>query len=399
VPRALFLGLPLAGHTNPTIGLVRELVARGEEVTYFTSTEHADAIGRAGARVQVYRGDGLTSLSALPAIADEMATWAMRTTAHVLEANLVAFRTARADYIIGDSVAPWAQWASRILSVPLVTSITTMAFNRKVVAYGVARGVRPQSASRFAAKLRNIGTAWRQHRQLCRRLGVSGPGVMASVMGSSNLNIVYTSRQFQPCADSFDSRFLFVGPSIDRIESEPPPPASSTPLVYVSLGTLFNAQLPFYRACFEAFAGEPLHVVMSVGSNVDVRDLGEPPANVVVAPRVPQLATLARARAFVTHGGMNSVSESLWFGVPMVVVPQMGEQMFVGRRVEDVGAGLYADRSQVTAAVLRASIRRLLTEPAFRQKAQAIGHTLRDAGGVGRAADAILAFTKQPSAS
>ena len=54
---------------------------------------------------------------------------------------------------------------------------------------------------------------WLRH-QLCRTHGVSGPGVLSSVMGSSQLNIVYTSRYFQPCAETFDDRYWFIGPSI-----------------------------------------------------------------------------------------------------------------------------------------------------------------------------------------
>jgi len=111
--------------------------------------------------------------------------------------------------------------------------------------------------------------------------------------------------------------------------------------VYVSLGTLFNTDAAFYRTCFEAFAGEDFQVIMAIGGSVIKESLGTPPPNFVVASHVPQLEVLPRVAAFVTHGGMNSVSESLYCGVPVVVIPQMGEQAVVGRRVEQLGAGLY----------------------------------------------------------
>jgi UDP:flavonoid glycosyltransferase YjiC (YdhE family) len=91
---------------------------------------------------------------------------------------------------------------------------------------------------------------------------------------------------------------------------------------------------------------------------------------------------------------MNSVSESLSFGVPVVVVPQMGEQEIVGRRVEQLGAGLFLPKAAVTAEALRAAVRRVLSDESYRRRAAEVGETFRAASGVGRAADAILAYTR-----
>jgi MGT family glycosyltransferase len=123
--------------------------------------------------------------------------------------------------------------------------------------------------------------------------------------------------------------------------------------VYVSLGTLFNADASFYRCCFEALGELDLQVILSVGSNVALASLGRAPVNFHVHSHVPQLDVLRRASVFVTHGGMNSVTESLWYAVPMVVIPQMSEQAMVGRRVEQLGAGVYLSKSEVTAETLR----------------------------------------------
>lgn len=219
---------------------------------------------------------------------------------------------------------------------------------------------------------------------------------MGSVMGRSGLNIVYTSRHFQPCADTFDDRFQFVGPMTSRTETIPFAwdRVGASDVVYVSLGTLFNTDAAFYRTCFEAFAGQRFQVILSVGVNVSLTSLGAAPSNFVVLAHVPQLAVLQRARAFVTHGGMNSVSEGLFYGVPLVVVPQMGEQAIVGRQVAELGAGLCLAKNEVTATGLRESVRRLLDEERFRRQADVVRQSFMDAGGSARAADAILAFTR-----
>jgi MGT family glycosyltransferase len=157
---------------------------------------------------------------------------------------------------------------------------------------------------------------------------------------------------------------------------------------------LFNANAGFYRDCFEAFGGQNFQVILSTGANVSVDSLGKAPDNFIVQGQVPQLDVLQRAAAFVTHGGMNSVCESLYYGVPLAVVPQMSEQEVIGRRVEQLGAGLYLSKDSITAARLRDAVSRLLTDDAFRRQARVVRESFVAAGGVSRAADAIQRFVR-----
>jgi len=92
---------------------------------------------------------------------------------------------------------------------------------------------------------------------------------------------------------------------------------------------------------------------------------------------------------------MNSVSESLYLGVPVVVVPQMSEQAIVGQRVQELGAGLYLAREDATPQNLRASIERVIADDTFRRQAAAVRDSFQAAGGVEPAATAILAFTRK----
>jgi MGT family glycosyltransferase len=396
--KALFLSLPLHGHTNPTLPLVRELVSRGEEVVYYSAEPFADQIEQAGALYRPYRAALLADMRQVPQRIEEIVWLIMRATADVLDDELATFRAARPDYVITDSLAPWGQWAAELLGVPVVTSISTFAMNRQVLAFGVAHGVRPKSARVVVSKLRHMAKAFLLMTRLRRRHRAKGPGLLRSVLGSSGLNIVYTSRLFQPCADTFDDRFAFVGPSMaDRAAaSEFPWDQVTHPVVvYVSLGTLFNTDPVFYRNCFEAFATADCQVILAAGGNVSMASLGPPPPNFIVRPFVPQLQVLRRASAFVTHGGMNSVSESLYHCVPVVVIPHMGEQAIVGRRVEELGAGLHVWKDEATPVKMRESVQRLLTEKAFREQAAVLRQSFQDAGGVSRATERILAFTRE----
>jgi MGT family glycosyltransferase len=395
---ALFFGLPVHGHTNPTLPLVSELVRRGEAIMYYSTEPFAGPIAATGATYRAYRNAFLPELGSIARQLDELAWLFVRTTAELLETELDAYRAERPDYVLTDSVAPWGQWVGELLGVPVVTSVSTFAFNRHVMRYGTSHGVRPQSARQFLSKLRHIAKAVRLRARLQRQYGVRGPTLMGTISGHSALTLVYTSREFQPCAETFDDRYRFVGPLLGPRPGEQPFDWDRLPaatVVYVSLGTLFNADEAFYRQCFEAFAGAPYSVVLAVGGRIRLERLGAPPPNVRIFPHVPQLEVLGRASAFVTHGGMNSVSESLMSGVPMVVIPQMSEQAIVGRRAEELGAALFLAKTDVTPARLRASVARLLEVSDFTRSAAAIGRSLREAGGVARAADEVLMFTRR----
>ena len=400
--KALFLGLPLHGHTNPSLPLVRALVERGDEVVYFSSEAFAAGIQQAGAQYRPYRNAFLADLRQLPEQTNEISWLLMRTVGEVLAQDLGAFRAERPDYVITDSVAPWGQWVAQVLEVPVVTSVTTFAFNRHVLALGAARGTRPKSVRLVLSKIRHVTKAALLGRRLRREHRVKGTGMMGLVMGCSDLNIVYTSRFFQPCAESFDDRFQFIGPPMGpRTEAVDFPwdEASQTDVIYVSLGTLFNADPTFYRTCFEAFRAQNVRVVMSIGTTITEASLGAPPANVVVRPHVPQLKVLRRATVFVSHGGMNSVSESLSHGVPLVCVPQMGEQEIVAGQVEALGAGLRLAKGEVTAHRLRESVQRVLDDERFRQQAAVVRESFEASGGAARGAEAILAFTRHRATS
>ncbi len=383
----------------PLLPLVRELVARGDELVVYATAPFADAIAQTGAHYRPYRATRMTDLSELPDRTDAIAAVLMGIVSDVLAADLPDMRDLRPDYMVTDSIAPWGHWVAQLLGAPLVTSISTFAINRHVLAFAASQGVRPKSVRLVLSKLAHVANALMLRRRLSRRYRVPGLGVFGTVSGHSAMNLVHTSREFQPRGDTFDDSFHFVGPPAvdpDAALRSPAPapswPPGTSPLVYVSLGTLFNAKAEFYRHCVAAFRDEPVRVIMSIGWRVPAAALGDLPSNVTSAPVVPQLDVLQRASAFVTHGGMNSVSESLCQGVPMVTVPQMGEQEVVSRRVEQLGAGVYLASADVSPERLRLGVRRLLAEARFREQAARIGATLRSAGGTAKAASLVREF-------
>ncbi len=159
-------------------------------------------------------------------------------------------------------------------------------------------------------------------------------------------------------------------------------------LIYISLGTVLNQNFPFYQNCVEAFANTDYDVLMSVGEKTVISVLGSLPRNFTVKNSVDQISTLQTADIFITHCGMNSVSESLYFGVPMVLFPQHSEQRIIADRVAELGAGVKLKGRK--SKHLAAAVVRILENQTFRENAQKLSETFRNAGGAKRAADVIL---------
>ncbi|TDC21981.1 oleandomycin glycosyltransferase [Micromonospora sp. 15K316] len=385
-----FLNIAMHGHINPTLPIVAELVRRGHRVTYHTTPAYAEEIAATGARVLRYSGHDHPLPGTPVALMDELSRAAVR----LLPTVLAELREIRPDLIVHDSLCPWGPVAARELGVPAASSFTTFAFNRRMPS--PTRGSW-QLLAAAAARPRHAGGYLSSRWELRRRYDTSAMPLIDLANIRQPLNLVYTSRALHPAADSFDESYRFVGPSVGaRPENSSfPLDRLRDPVLYVSMGTLFDVGPRLLRSFADALAPLGGTVVVSTG-HTDPGALGPLPENVIAHRSVPQPEVLARAALFVTHGGVNSVNEALYAGVPMLVVPQGADQPLVAARIVELDAGLSIRTEDVDAESVRALARRLLDEPRFRAAASTLRDAQRAAGGYRRAADELERYVRQP---
>lgn len=390
--KILFFNVPGHGHVNPTLPVTAELRRRGHEIIYYNDEEFRPQIERTGTTFRPYPGTPPTSADIIKAVNGsliDVTLLVLDSAARLLPGLMAEIEREQPDLVIYDSLALGAALAAHRLGVPTVASISTF----------VLKGARGMITMRDILRIMGqfvprIPRFSRARRALVKAYGQPLPDSLVPV--KADFNLVFTARELQPETDFVDDRFAFVGPSIDPNSRQktdfPFEQLNRKPLIYISLGTIHTADRDFYQQCFEAFGASPGQVIVSAGS-ADLSALGQIPANFIARSSVPQLEILRRADLFITHGGMNSVQESLYFGVPMVVLPQQTEQLFNGRIVAQAGAGILLERT----AQLWAAADRVLGDPAYRETAQRLGDALRAAGGYTRAADLIEAFADRLS--
>lgn len=121
---------------------------------------------------------------------------------------------------------------------------------------------------------------------------------------------------------------------------------------------------------------------------MSVKDFGELPENVSVFSHIDQIAVLKRADVFISHCGMNSVSESLFFEVPLVMFPQTTEQKGVAQRVLELGAGINLDKPD-TKSILSA-VEKILRDTIYKENARKIAGGFKNCSGAAGAAEKII---------
>ncbi|NBD24633.1 macrolide family glycosyltransferase [Paenibacillus glycinis] len=392
--RALFINGGSEGHINPTIGVVRELVSRGEEVVYFCAEAYRARMEKAGAAVRTFDGQRFIQafVSGGRSYLLERINGLLLTADVIIPSVLEQIEGERFDYVIHDSMFGCGRMLARLLELPSISSCTSFAQTE-------ASFDRLMQAS-FATVPADIATPIQERYDSLTAMAKEKYGAdirspYEAFCNPAPLTIVYTTREFQPGGDAFGRTYKFVGPSISSrfaqagfdlsaIEGKSP--------IYVSLGTVFNQAVEFYQRCFEAFGNTEHTVVMSVGERTAIADLGEIPGNFIVSNYVPQPDVLQAAKLFLTHGGMNSAHEGLYYGVPLIVIPQGADQPIVAAQVAKTGAGMRLQMEGLTARQLREAAELVLSDAAYKNAAAAIGESFRRSGGYRQAANEILEF-------
>lgn len=161
------------------------------------------------------------------------------------------------------------------------------------------------------------------------------------------------------------------------------------PLVYASLGTMQNGSEAIFRAIAAGCAELPVQLVISLGGGLEPSRLGALPGDPVVVKYAPQLEIVKRAAVVITHGGLNTVLESLAEGVPLVAIPLGNDQPGVAARVAGRGAGVVVPRRKLNAGRVREAVGLVLRDRSYREAAGRVRDAIARVDPLERAAGII----------
>ncbi|WTS98675.1 macrolide-inactivating glycosyltransferase [Streptomyces sp. NBC_00090] len=377
------------GHVNPSLEVIRELVARGHRVSYAIPASFAEKVAATGATPVVYS-------STLPTD-DDPDAWGtelidniepfLADAVQALPQLAEAFAQDRPDLVLHDITAYPAPVLAHTWGVPALSlwpNLVPWEGYEEEVAEPMFAELKASPRgkayyARFEAWLAEHGVDTHPDRLIAR----------------PRRAVVLIPRALQPNADRVDeSVYTFVGACQgERAEQgEWQRPAGAGKVALVSLGSAFTKQPDFYRACVEAFRTLPeWHLVLQIGKFVDPAELGELPDNVEVHSWVPQLAILRQADAFITHAGAGGSQEGLATGTPMVAVPLATDQFGNADMLQSLGVARHLPLEEVTPERLREAVLNLVGDPEVARRAAVIREGMAREGGTRRAADLVEA--------
>jgi len=399
--KVLFLSVPAHGNVNPTLGLVAELIARGEEVVYFSSDEFKERIEATGATFKRYSEDldifkagnggknGGTIQRPMHRIIGNAET--------IIEDILFQIKDRSFDYIIHSMAFPFAGIIKQILQLPSVSSLAVFS------------GLKNFMAKHDTARLKEIPgmeammkTYDEVSQKIIGNYNVEMPeSPIGLLFNKGNLNLIYTSEYFIDPVDRvlFDDTYKFVGPPVyDRKEQIDFPfeKLEQKKVIYISLGTVFGNERPdIYNIFFESFADTNAAVVMAA-YNVDLSTLTIPD-HFIVRNYVPQSEILKHTNVAITHAGMNSISDLISNHVPFVALPLGADQPALAARSQALGAAITLDVNTLTADELRTATEKVLNDPSYLSNIRKIAESFNEAGGYKKAVTYIFDMMKQHS--
>lgn len=379
-----------AGHVYPALGLCSELVTRGHRVTYPINERFAARVREAGATPLEFKVPEIRHADkvARPASLDDSELWRpfivfgplLIATAAALVAELEDFYARNPpDLILYERFSFAGRILARRLGCPALQVGSHFAHRNSLLRLdGVC--MNPEPMLPFAQLVDALMSTY----------GFEGKGHLWHV---EDLNIYFIPREFQFDIESFDRRFLFVGATHNR-----KPRAAvwknraqkGQPLLLMSENTA-SGNDKFLNMCVEAFAGSRYHVVFSKGLNSPEVST-QLPDNFEINREAFNCDILPFAKVMVCQGGMGTTLESLYHGVPAVVLPPPLFNSEVGYRVAELSLGAHVPERGLTARMLREAVDATASDEALLTRVKRMQDRLRNDPGPEGAADAIEKF-------
>jgi len=399
------------GHLNPTSCLGRELQARGHRVTVFQVLDLEDAVRATGLD---YRAIGeeqfppgryndhlayLGTLRGLAALRYTIGFFAFKSRMLFTEApDLI--RGLGINLLLVDEVEPAGAVVAEYLRLPYITlsNALTVYRDRNVppvfTAWKFSRGYPAKVRNTLGYLLqRRLAKDWLDALNLQRRAWGLPPYQSPEDFISRWSHLTQQPPCFDYPREHLPPQFHYTGPWHDgRVRAPVPFPfekLDGRPLIYASMGTLQNQIQRIFREIAQACEGLEAQLVISLGGGGKPDLVAPLPGNPLVVGYAPQLELLARAALTITHAGLNTVLESLSFGVPMVAIPVGNDQPGVAARVKWLGAGELLPLKQLRADRLRTLVNKVLKQERYRLQARRSMLEIESTNGVRKAVDLI----------
>jgi zeaxanthin glucosyltransferase len=409
-----FLSLPLFGHLNPMTTLARKLQARGNDVVFISIPDAEPMLRAANLKFvpfceQEYPAGSIAQVWS--SVAKLHGEEVLRHSTRELVPGLckAAFEhlpekiaEVGVEALVLDKTYFYVELVAMHLGIPYVHiwNVLHVDFSGSTPAsiFGWPHETTPEALARNAEGLKITGEILAPLAEVAKpyaeKAGLQIDWTDPVATMSKLAVITQTPREFDYPNIQWPTEFHYTGPFHDGEGREKVPfpwdKLTCEPLVFASMGTLVNGLEYVYRTILDAVRDlSGIQVVLSVGLNIDLDDLGPIPSNTLVVSSAPQIELLKRATVCITHAGLNTTLEALAQGVPMVAIPIGYDQPGVAARIAYHGVGEFLKLEELTVPRLSELVQRVLRKQSYHAKARQLQKVIAGTRGLDLAAEVI----------
>ena len=331
--RVLFISVATRGHVNPLIGVAQWLMKDGHQLAWLCMPSPGLVAAQlAASGIDAMGLPGVSSFNfgageEMSRVVRDRVAYAKRIRSVVvtnIEPNIEPIRQRirefRPDVIVCDGQISAGVIASHLESVPFASLGSTLHL---------------AEPADFASDFNEIMSELVSDRDaIFARYGLAANFASVEYV-SPWLNVVFSTEALIGNVP-LPPRTYLVGPSIpsaqrgDEVEFPWDKLATDRRIVYASFGSIISWQPDLFATIAEAAASLHVQLVLSAGELANTDFAAKLPANTLCVAYVPQMALLERTDAFITHGGANSIMETMFHGVPTLVIPMCRDQPLQG---------------------------------------------------------------------
>ena len=401
----------LAGHLNPMIAISKELRNRGHKVTFFQIPDAEVKILGSGLEFCSI-GENNFPLGTWPKFLKQLEQYkGLKATLYWHEeskrmVDTICFYAPKAmrdkgiEMLLVDQMEPSGALVAEYLDIPFVTvcnSLTMIRENSIPPAFtpwsyqnnrlGRWRNIMAYSLSaQFLKPIKAIFTDYR------RRWNLPPNNLDDIFLNSTLAQISQQPPDFEFPRSFVPDCFHYLGPFRDASPQNvkfPYERLNNQPLIYASLGTMQTNKYDLFYTIADACRELDVQLVLSHGGGLDQSLVDSLPGEHLVVGYAPQLELLEKAKLTISHGGLNTVLDSLSNGVPLVTMPIAFEQPGIAARVQWTGTGNVISPSHLTVSELRKNIEQVMGNTSYYDNATNLQKSIKKAGGAKRAVNVI----------
>jgi MGT family glycosyltransferase len=420
----LYVVLPALGHLNPTMPVASELKKRGHHVAYATGTDVKGPIENEGFQYFKVGAPGMSQINKNMQKALKVKGLLsnyfffkvlMEHNRQSVEDLKLIVKDYRPDVIVADTLTFSGAEIAEHYNLPWAacSAVPGMIPSKDVPPY-THWGFSPSNnfLIRFFYNIIRFGqNAFfrffdKEFNPIRKELGLAPlKCALINTTLSPYLILIASSEGFEYKRNDWPPQAHLIGPApwgkvidssiFDWIDELP----QDRPVIYITMGT-FQAyrSTNFFDLAIEAFREEPYHIVLCISNAVDINDFKDPPSNFRIEQFVPNAKMLPRASAVVHHGGFGIAQDTIYNGLPAVVIPVAQDLYENARRCTEAGVAVKLKFSKLTPERLRNAVRRILEDDEIISNTKKLQEKFlsTDAGRTGADLLEKLAETKRP---